>query len=81
MSLLVTVEIVLALCLVLAAFVETEEYASRFGAGGGAGGTGFVAVLFGAVNGVGVGDGYVVQRVWRDERGVVNAVGGVGIVL
>ena len=77
MSLLVTVEIVLALCLVLAAWVETVEYA-RFGAGGGGGGTVFVGALCGGVHGGGVVDVYVGQRIGRDGLGVVKVVGGVG---
>ena len=79
MSPLVTVEIVLALCLVLAAWVKTLEYA-RFGAGGGGGGTGFVATLCGGVDGGGVIDSYAGQGNGRDGLDVVEfGGGGVGV--
>ena len=58
MGLLVTVEIVLALCLVFAAGVKTAEGA-WFGVGGGVGGCSlFVAALGGGIDGSGVGDVY-----------------------
>ena len=61
MGLLVAVEIVLALRLVFAVGVETEEDAWCFGGGSGVGGgSGFVAAaaLGGGVDGSGVGDVY-----------------------
>ena len=66
MSLLVTVEIVLAPCLVLAASaVETDEHA-RFGAGSGVGRTVFVAALRRGIDGGGVVNVYVGQGIGRD---------------
>ena len=58
MGLLVTVEIVLALCLVVAAAVKTAEHA-LFGVGGGVGGVSlFVAALGGGIDGSGDGEVY-----------------------
>ena len=74
MNPLVTVEIVLTLCLILAVSMETVEYAG-FGAGGGGGGTVFVGALHGSVNGGGVADVYL----GRDRLAVVIIVGGGGI--
>ena len=65
MSPSVTVEIVLALCLVLTAWVETLEYV-RFGAGGGDEGTGIVASIGGGVDGGGVVDSNAVRLTNED---------------
>lgn len=85
MDLLVTVEIVLALCLVFAAGVKAAEGA-WFGGGVGArvgGGSLFVAALGGGVDGSGVGEvyhrGIGVGCARRDGLGVVYLIGGGGI--
>ena len=76
------VEIVLALCLVLAVLVETVEYA-RLGVGVGGGGKGFVGALFRGVDGGGVMEVYLGDCVCcsrRDGLGVVNVfLGGGGV--
>ena len=81
MNPLVTVEIVLTLCLVLAVSMETVEDAG-FGAGGRGGGTVFVGALHGSVDRGGVVDVYLGQGNGRDGLAVVIFVGrgGIGVV-
>lgn len=84
MGLLVTVEIVLALCLVFAAGMKTAEDA-WFGVGGGVGGGSlFVAALGGGIDGSSVGDVYSgigVCCARRDGLGAGKLIAGGGIVV
>ena len=88
MGLLVTVEIVLALCLVFAVGVETEEDAWFGGGSGIGGGPGLVAAAFGGgVDGRVVGDVYGGVGVCCCARidglgaaGILVGGGGIGVV-
>lgn len=86
MGLLVTVEIVLALCLVFAVGVKTEEDA-WFGGSGVGGASGFVAAaLGGGVDGSGVGNVYEWVGVCcaridgLGAAGIALGGGGIGVV-